>query len=67
MNPKTKFYNVVEFIYIWKKQIKKMSNEELMVMEFFFNKRLEEMDSIEKKKVEMEQIFFNIFLEKHYD
>ena len=67
MNPKTKFYNVVEFIYIWKKQIKKMSNEELMVMEFFFNKRLEEMDSTEKEKVEMEQIYFNIFLEKHYD
>ena len=67
MNPKTEFYNVVEFIYIWKRQIKKMSNEELMVMEYFFNKRQEGMSEKEKEEMNMERIYFNIFLDKHYN
>ena len=66
MMPRWRFYDKVEFIFIFKRKVKKMSNEELMVMEYFFNKRLEEMSDKEKEEMNTERIYFNIFLDKYY-
>ena len=32
-----------------------------MMMEYFFNKRMEEMDAIEKENVNTERMHFNVF------
>ena len=49
-----KFYGTIEFIYMIIRKIEKMSNEELMVMEHFFNKWLEEISVNENEE-------FNVF------
>ena len=35
-------------------------------MEYFFNKRQEEMSDKEKEEMNTERIYFNIFLDKYY-